>query len=352
MKRVLPVSEIGRFKVFMVLLAATSGLCSCAGENIASPESSANFDKQLSSDIRVMSWNVKLASVMPPDGVRKDGFARIVRSIDPDIIALQEIAAATALVQLMNAYIPLENNRSWEAHTVSDNVIVSRFPMRWRGGELTVPYPYPQLGLPNFHYGFAASLVELSGGAELLVVAMHNKSGGRESDVQLRQDHADAIVRWIRDSRGSGQEKSIPDNTPVVILGDMNVVSDASMAPYETLITGDISDEETSGSDIKIDWDETDLTDAKPSHNGLEREYYTWRNDDLPFAPSALDRILYTDSVMSVRHRFVLNTMTLAPEDLSTLGLQKSDTLFNGNPRYYDHLPLVVDFAIGAASLE
>ena len=68
------------------------------------------------------------------------------------------------------------------------------------------------------------------------------------------------------------------------------------MAPLNTLVTGDIADEETFGPDTRIDWDGTDLADARPSHNALEREYYTWRNDDLPFAPSALDRILYVNS--------------------------------------------------------
>ena len=302
-----------------------------------------------------MSWNVKLSSILPPNGVRNESFARIVRAIDPDVIALQEVMAPNLeaqLTRLMNGYIPLEGNRSWQVHTVSDNVIISRYPMRWRGGEMTVSYPLPEAGLPDFHYGFAATLLELPENVGLLAVAMHNKSGGDENDVRLRQIHADAIVRWMRDSRDSEQENSIPDYTPIVILGDMNAVPNASLAPLETLLTGDIADEEAFGPDISIDWDGTDITDARPSHNALEREYYTWRNDDLPFLPSALDRILYTDSVMTVRHCFVLNTMTLSTDELVILGLQRSDTLYDGNPRYYDHLPLVVDFDVGSVSSE
>jgi endonuclease/exonuclease/phosphatase family metal-dependent hydrolase len=327
----------------------------CGNIRAINPETSDGLHRQNPCGVRVMSWNVKLSSILPPKGVRNESFARIVRAIDPDVIALQEVMApdlAAQLTRLMNGLIPLDGNRSWQVHTVSDNVIISRYPMQWRGGELTVPYPLPQLGQPNFHYGFAASLLELPEGAGLLVIAMHNKSGGAENDVRLRQIHADAIVRWIRDSRDSAQERLIPDYTPVVILGDMNAVPNASMAPLETLLTGDIADEETFGPDARIDWDGTDITDARPSHNALEREYYTWRNDDLPFMPSALDRILYTDSVMTVRHRFVLNTVTLPPDELVTLGLQKSDTLYDGNPRYYDHLPLVVDFDIGSAPSE
>lgn len=70
------------------------------------------------------------------------------------------------------------------------------------------------------------------------------------------------------------------------------MVSDALMASVETLMSGDIADEETFGSDSRIDRDGTDMTDVMPSHNALGREYYNWRNDNMPFAASALDRIL------------------------------------------------------------
>jgi endonuclease/exonuclease/phosphatase family metal-dependent hydrolase len=305
-----------------------------------------------------MTWNVKRNSVFPPDGVRHESFARIVRAIDPDVIALQEVVRLDTdveLARLMNRYVPLEDGDSWHVHSVSDNALISRYPLRWQDGQLAVPYPIPQWGLPDFHFGFASALIDLPerfGGTDLLVVAMHNKSGADESHVRMRQMQSDATVSWMRDLRNSAQRHAIADSTPIVILGDMNVVPQASMQPFETLLSGNIADEETFGPDFRIDWDGTEITDAKPSHNSMGREYYTWRNDDLPFEPSALDRILYTDSVTSVRQRFVLNTMTMSSNDLDILGLQKSDALFGGNPNYYDHLPLVVDFTIESASLE
>jgi endonuclease/exonuclease/phosphatase family metal-dependent hydrolase len=346
---------IRRLQSLLFLVVLVFSIVACGKDYAINPGTPDGLREQVPSAVRVMSWNVKLSSILPPGGVRNESYARIVRAVDPDVIALQEVMApdlAAQLTRLMNAYIPLEDGRSWQAHAVSDNVILSRYPMRWRGGELTVPYPLPNFGLPNFHYGFAASILELPGGTSLVVIATHNKSGSSENDVRLRQVHADAIVRWIRDSRDSAQERLIPDHTPVVILGDLNAVPDASMAPLETLVTGDIADEETFGPDTSIDWDGTDITDARPSHNAREREYYTWRNDNLPFAPSALDRILYTDSVMSVRHGFVLNTTKLSSRELKTLGLEKSDVLYDRNPHDYDHLPLVVDFDIGSASPE
>jgi len=342
----------------LLLSALFLFLAACAGKYEGGVPHSDTLQRQNYSDVRVMSWNVTLDSIFPPDGVRHESFVRIIRAIDPDVIGLQEIMRpenAAKLKKLMNRYVPLEDGQSWRVHTVADNALISRYPMRQQNGELVVPYPCPELGLPGFHYGYASALVDLPqkiGGADLYLVAMHNKSGAGRENVQLRQIQSDSIVRWLRKLRDPDGANAILDNTPVVILGDMNVVPSGSTRPFETLLSGDIADEETFGPDFKIDWDGTDLADARPGHNGLDREYYTWRNDDLPFAPSALDRIIFTDSVLSVRQRFVLNTMTMSTQQLAALGLLKSDVLYGGSASYYDHLPLVTDFALVSVSIE
>ena len=75
-------------------------------------------------------------------------------------------------------------------------------------------------------------------------------------------------------------------------------------------------------------------------------ENYTWRNDNDPFNPGALDRIIYSDSVLSVENAFVLNTMLLSDEALASLGLRVDDVVLDAQSGYYDHLPIVVDFVI------
>ena len=333
-------------------------LSSCGSNDTKDLSPSEAFQRQHFSEVRVMSWNVGENSILPPNGVRHESFVRIIRAIDPDVIGLQEVmrpGLVAELTQLMNKYVPLEDGKSWQVHTVADNALLSRYPMRQQSGELAVPYPIPALGLEDFHFGYASALVDLPekfGGADLYVIAMHNKSGGDIEHVQLRQMQSDSIVRWMRNLRDSDQADAISDNTPIVILGDMNVVPSASLQPFETLLSGDIADEETFGPDLRMDWDGTDMADARPSHNAKERNYYTWRNDDEPFAPSALDRIIYTDSVLSVRQRFVLNTMTMSAEELADLGLQESDVLYDGNASYYDHLPLVTDYALDSGSTD
>jgi endonuclease/exonuclease/phosphatase family metal-dependent hydrolase len=358
MERVILEHTIRQPRALLLLCIFSVFLSGCEKEHVIDLQASNVFDRQQPTDIRVMSWNVKANSIFPPNGVRQESFARIVRAIDPYVIALQEVLKrelVAELMQLMNECIPLEDGDSWHVHRVSDNALVSRYPIRWQGGERAVPYPLPQFGLPDFHLGFASSLVDLPerfGATDMLLVAMHKKSGGDMEDVRQRQVHSDTVVRWMRELRDSGQNQAVADNTPVVILGDMNAVPNASLQPLETLLSGDIADEEAFGPDFKIDWDGTDMADANPSHNGLDREYYTWRNDEEPFPPSALDRVLFTDSVMSVRRGFVLNTMTMSPDNLEDLGLQQTDALYGEDPSYYDHLPLVVDFVIGSASSE
>jgi endonuclease/exonuclease/phosphatase family metal-dependent hydrolase len=340
-----------RFSCALVLFALSHILSACGNTDaIKSQPAAEAFHQKDPSVVRVMSWNVKRNSILPPLGARYESFARIIRALDPDVIALQEVVGpdvAKELLQLMNDTAPLAEGASWHVHTVSDNAVLSRYPMQHKGGERVVKHPVPAWGLPNFHFGFATALVDLPerfGGKQLLLVAMHNKSGADDVHVRMRQEQSDSTVRWLR------EHSTVADGTPIIILGDLNVVPDASQRPLATLLSGDIVDEQTFGPDITIDWDGSDLADARPSHNGRDREFYTWRIDGLPFPPSALDRIIYTDSVMSVRRRFVLNTTTLSPHELAQLGLQESDSLYNGKPGNFDHLPLIADFEFGVTA--
>ena len=212
-------------------------------------------------------------------------------------------------------------------------------------------FPLPQFGVPDYHFGFAAAYVDLPKATSdrgLYLITMHNKSGASDESVRMRQVQSDSIVRWLRNLQAAESSGPAPRFTPIVVIGDMNVVPGVSMRPYETLLTGDIADERQFGPDIELDWDGTDLADAMPSLNGEEEFYYTWRNDELDFPPSALDRIIFSDSVMSIDRKFVLDTTTMSESDLLALGLQHSDVLHSGKSGAYDHLPLFTDFVLHA----
>jgi endonuclease/exonuclease/phosphatase family metal-dependent hydrolase len=303
--------------------------------------------------LRVMCWNVKTSSIFPPDGKRYESFGRILRAVNPDLVCLQEVFDdLNQLPQIMQRHLPQAGRQQWHVHSATDNAVVSRFPLRLRERELPIPFPIPQAGLPDYHYGQAMCLVDLpdeQADRDCYVIAMHNKSHGGDENVRLRQRQSDSIVRWIRGVRSNGNAVPIGDNTPILILGDMNVlaVEPADAAHHlTTLLTGNIVDEKTFGPDCKLDWDDTNLVEVKPRHNSREKEFYTWRIDDTPFPPGALDRILYTDSVLSVNHSFVLNTTTMTKQELEESGLQRTDVLWEGEPGNYDHMPLVADFSL------
>jgi endonuclease/exonuclease/phosphatase family metal-dependent hydrolase len=338
----------------LLLTALFLWLSACQGLSTQEISTASTFQRQNEVDLRVMCWNVGLGSVVPPNGARSASFIRIVRAMKPDLIVLQEIMhpeSVTKIKSLMDSQFPLSDGETWRVHSVADNMLISRFPLQQTSGELVAKYPYPDLGVPDFHYGYATALLKRQDNQSDLgvyVVAMHNKSGVGEENEGLRQLQSDSIARWIRDVRTT----ALATGTPIVILGDMNVLTNASAQPFETLITGNIVDEANFGPDFEIDWDGTGLADAKPSHNGRGEHFYTWRYDDTPFDPGALDRVLYTDSVLSVMQSIVLDTTTMPAEDLSSLGLLRSDVLFGGKPGYFDHLPLVVDFAVRSEGFE
>ena len=333
-------------------------LFTCEGLFAQETSTASIFQRQHEVDLRVMCWNVRLESVVPPNGVRSASFIRIVRAMNPDLIALQEIMRPDAVEKikvLMESELPLPDGETWRVHSVADNMLISRFPLQRTDGELVAKYPYPDLGVSNFHYGYATALLKKKDNPSdpgFYVVALHNKSGVGEENERLRQLQSDSIARWIRDVRDAGSPLALAAETPIVILGDMNVLTNASMQPFETLVSGNIVDEETFGPDFDIDWDGTDLADAKPSHNGHGEHFYTWRYDDMQFDPGALDRVIYTDSVLSVSQSIVLNTTTMSAGELSSLGLLQSDVLFGGKPGYFDHLPLIVDFSVRSQTIE
>jgi hypothetical protein len=153
---------------------------------------------------------------------------------------------------------------------------------------------------------------------------------------------SDALVNWMRDARTSGGQIDLPFGTPMMVLGDLNIVE--SPQPLQTLLDGNIINNATYGPDSPPDWDGTRNADAFPLHNTVGPEAWTWRNDLEPFAPGRLDYVTYTDSVLASPKRFVLNTVAMSDALLAATGLQRFDALLDNVGQNYDHLPVVVDF--------
>jgi endonuclease/exonuclease/phosphatase family metal-dependent hydrolase len=302
-----------------------------------------------------MSYNVNWDSIFPPDDAhnhdlrtadRVTAFRRIVAAVQPDIVCLQEINPERDPEQvsavLEEALAP-RGISNWHAVSARDSVIAARFPLLVDGLDLAVP-AFPR-ELPQ-----AAALVDVPddvfGSLDVYVVCAHFKSGGNFSDVALRQRQADVIMRHLGDAVSPGGRLDLPAGTPLVVLGDFNIYDTDPAAHLTTLLTGDLENNDQYGPDVQPDWDGTALADARPSHNGLGLEFYTWRDDGGPFAPGALDRILFSDSVLAVTNSFVLNTDLLSSSALDAAGLGADDVALDPASGSYDHLPLIADFEI------
>ncbi|MFQ5942880.1 MAG: endonuclease/exonuclease/phosphatase family protein [Anaerolineales bacterium] len=302
-----------------------------------------------------MTYNVHWDSIFPNDDPmnhdlrefdRADAFIRVMRAVQPDIICLQEINDLRDLRELgkfMAQVMGSTEDKSWQVATQRDNVIATRFKIEEIGHDLISE---------SFHSDLsqATALVDLPdsqfGKSELYVICAHFESGGQDEDISLRQRQADAAMSFVGDLTTPGDSYDLPPGTPFVILGDFNVYETDPHLHLWTLLRGDIINETEYGADFQPDWDGSQLTDAAPSHNGLGAEFYTWRNDRLPFSPGALDRTIYSDSVLLAENAFVLNTMTLTDEALALYGLFRDDVVLDIDSGYYDHLPVVVDFVI------
>ncbi len=347
--------------------AAAFVLISCIhghGENDSSPRSlslgSHTRDVDVDDSFRLLSWNVKAGALFPKSmpspageeaGARVGRFERIMRAVRPDIVCLQEIwpkRGLDAVIELLNRTLPLGTNRRWQVYRGADVVIASPYALKMKTSELVIPHPLPEM--PGFHYGQAMCLVDLPDdrfGQDLFVITTHYRSrSGRENELK-RERHSESILRALRDLRLPGGKVNLPTGTPVLIAGDFNVYESNEDDPkrhLQMLITGE-SEVDISG-EFSPDWDETDLTDLLPSINGRGREFYTWRNDRQPYPPGALDRVLFTDSVLRPVSSFVLDTASLEEEALASFGLKADDCYFAGRKGEYDHLPIIVDFAI------
>ncbi len=328
------------------------------GDAWAFDPASGDLQRESPDHVRVLSYNTERKFIA--NAASDEEFVRVIAAINPDVIAFQEIAISgtpaaveTAIQSRLESYFPGE---TWAVHAgISDgfirNALASRYPLSLG---ITDTTPASEVR------GVTAALVDLPdgvfGATDFYVMDVHFKSFGTQTDHMRRQKHADAIVNWIRDARINGclvcplgDQIDLPGGTPMLVVGDMNLgyLDGGDYAPYhptQTLRTGDIYDEATYGPDSSPDWDATESGDAAPyDHNTADCHTQPGDTTD---PTSRLDRFIYTDSVLHAANRFVLSTLTMSPSALATAGLQANDTVRNTNGAP-DHLPVVVDFALG-----
>ncbi|MBO6794993.1 MAG: endonuclease/exonuclease/phosphatase family protein [Balneolaceae bacterium] len=273
--------------------------------------------KPLYSDLRVLTYNVLRDNLFDPS--KQEYFQRIISAIDPDIIGFQEIYdnSGEQAAALVETFLPSEAGEQWyHGDTGNDNLIVSRYPIT---KQQTVD-------------GNAAYLLDL-GTRDLLALVAHppccaNGDTGRQREIN-------AMMAFVRKSK-SGEAFDIADKTPIIIMGDMNMVGQAQQ--QRTLLTGDITNNTNHGPDFDPDWDGSAFEDAKPFNPEMPTTF-TWYSSGSSFSAGRLDYMVYSGSVLHLDNTFSLFTPALPADTLSQYGIQSDDSIIAS-----DHLPVVADF--------
>lgn len=268
--------------------------------------------------LRILSYNVERDS--PFDNNKKVYFERIIKAVNPDVIGFQEIYDHSA-AEVKNFVQSILPDETWySSNAVPDIIVVSKFPVK-KSAQTD---------------GNGIFLLDLRPkyDSDLFFISAHPPCC--TNDIE-RQEEIDAFMAFLRDSKNGTSSIPIEENTPIVIVGDMNLVG--LKRQQTTLITGDIFYNGIYGVDFNPDWDETALADSKPITTNTNTTF-TWFSESSSFFPGRLDYIVYSNSVLEKENGFSLFTRALPADSLTKYNLQKEDVV-NAS----DHLPLVVDFS-------
>ncbi len=295
------------------------------GARVVSEPEPLDLERLAPDDLRVMNYNVEFDGLFEPE--RQGAYRRILRALDPDVVGFQEVFdhAPGQIGALFDAWLPLPGGDHWHvAATGTDVAVASRHPIlhSWSvtpGTDAHLIDPRP--ALPS----------------RVLVLVVSLKCCDDPEGLRKRQ--IDAILAFWRDAMTEGGEITLAAPTPMVMIGDMNLVGDASEPrallrgrPFDTGVVAAYDP----------DWDGSRLTDLRPRLADLPMAY-TWRRDDSGggFAPGRLDYVIFTDSVLRARTRFVLHTPSMPGKRRRAWKLKRKDTTVAS-----DHLPVVADFAL------
>jgi endonuclease/exonuclease/phosphatase family metal-dependent hydrolase len=275
------------------------------------------------SDLRVVSYNTLSEGILDSD--RQDHFKRILQTIDPDIIALQEHSDWDEIHDIIQSWFPQEQwYASW---TYRDLVILSRFQI------------IHDANIISSERTMAALLdTEDELGKNLLIFNSHLSCCDNDEGRQEQVDEFSSVWRnWVQNGNGPFE---LEYGTPFIHLGDFNYVGYNQQV--ETIKTGDIINENDFGVDFLPDWDSTAIIDlfSRQTH---KRMGYTWRNDGSSFNPGKLDYIFYSDASIDTGKHYILNTLAIDQTDLDNYNLQLDDT-----QEASDHLPLVFDIIVSS----
>ena len=274
-------------------------------------------------DIRIVSYNTLNEGILDED--RQNHFKRIIQSLSPDVIALQEHSEWDEIDQVIQSWFP--NDQWYASWTYRDLVVLSRFQII--NDASMISSDRSMVALLN---------TESELGTNLLVFNSHLSCCANNEERQQQVDEfASSWREWIQNGEGPFE---LEYETPFIHVGDFNYVGYRQQV--ETIRVGDILDENQFGNDFLPDWDSTAIVELFPRQSN-KRMGYTWRSDGSSFNPGKLDYIFYSDATIDSGKNYILNTLAMDNFLLEFYGLEWNDT-----QEASDHLPLVFDILINS----
>jgi len=282
-----------------------------------------DINKEQTNFIRVCAYNTLENGIAESD--RLPHFEKVIKAINPDIIAFQEFGVDyTTIKNLMDNWLPLGTSHGWYVHFG----IISKWEIteNWTNFTNENPADYRQY----------AALIKLPTeyGTDLLFVNSHLDYGIHNAE---RQNEINGWNDFLVDAKTTGGNIDLPTNTPIVYLGDLNLVG------YSQQLTSLLTGIDENGNGISPDWDYSNFKSATALQTDINM-YYSWRSDTFSvgnFSPGKLDYILYTGSVLNEEKSFVLQTEEMPTYRLALYNLDQNNTSSAS-----DHFPIVADFSI------
>jgi len=290
-------------------------------ENVTMATAEFSLDPDADSDFRILSYNVKRDNIF--DFFLRDSYQNIFNAIQSDIYCFQEVYdnSAEDLFNLLDGWGVLDHSTEWHYKKHGNDIItISKYPIVFS----------------RFMAGNGLYVLDVNG-TEVVVYNLHLPCCDNDSG---RREEIDVMLANIRESRQGNSSYVFEDEAPIIILGDMNFVGFSEQV--ESILNGDIINNNNYGDDFIMDYDGTGLADLKPRTTGLSSSF-TWYNPGSSFFPGRLDYIFYTDSRLEIKNSFTLFTEAMSDDWLDANGMMSFDASLAS-----DHLPLVADFKFKA----